>query len=138
MRGRIFKGPALVALGLFVAAALSLYSGCRNQVEGPEGGTSARIVPGKRIDGVALGDSKERVDGLLSKPDAQVWIDGMDRAWLGHDYREGRHVDLRVAFLDRGGIHGPVDALSVHAPYDGKTKEGIGIVNPRWEKYVPR
>lgn len=121
MRERIFKADALVVAGLFIAAALSLHAGCRKQVEGPEGVASARI------DGVALGDTRERVEALLGEPDLGGVADGLYRSWFQFSYLKGPHAGLTVLLLDEGQGFGPVDVLEVAIPYDGRTKEGIGL-----------
>lgn len=95
-------------------------------VEAFEGGVGI-IVPGKGIEGIVLGDSKEAVDTKLGEPTRKGWTDGLYRGWRNYEYREGPHAGLSVDFIDNFDSYGPVDALQVEAPYKGATKEGIRI-----------
>lgn len=90
-----------------------------------------RIVPGRGIDGVRFGDSKEKVQAELGVPDGGGIADGFYRSWIAYDYEEGPHAGLSVYHLEQPlNTAGPADLFTIHAPYDGTTKEGIGIDSP--------
>jgi len=91
-----------------------------------EGGPGI-IVPGKSVGGIKFGDSRETVEAKLGKPDAGGIVDGLYRAWYSGDYLQGPHAGLSVYFVEIENRPGPVDALGISSPYNGKTKEGIGI-----------
>ena len=93
----------------------------------PEEGGVGIIVPGKSIEGISLGESKEDVEQQLGEPSAKGWTFGVYRGWRFFQYREGLHAGLSIEFIDYGPSYGPVDLLSALSPYSGKTKEGIGL-----------
>jgi hypothetical protein len=95
-------------------------------VEATEGGQGI-IVPGKSIDGVFLGDSREEVEGSLGEPTAKGDAEGIYRGWFTYAYLEGEHAGLHIYFIDIESSYGRVDLVTVLAPYSGKTKEGIGL-----------
>jgi hypothetical protein len=112
--------------------ALLLLS-CSNPADstGPEldSGGPGIIVPGESIDGVRLGDSRERVEKLLGEPSGIGWADGM-RGWRTYRYKppETEGGGLGILFIEEEDLSwGPVDAFNVDKPYDGKTPQGIGI-----------
>jgi hypothetical protein len=115
------------ALCLSGFAAFAFIMGCEdNGVDITEGGTRI-ILPGKGIDGIILGDSRDVVENKLGEPTGKGWTDGLYRSWLNYVYWEDEHNGLVVDFIDNSGDYGPVDVLTVLAPYTGKTKEGIGL-----------
>jgi hypothetical protein len=90
--------------------------------------SEARIVFGKSIDEVHFGDSKEIVQAKLGISDRGGIADGVYWNWFVSEYLKGSHAGLSVYFLEEPiNTSGPVDILTVHSPYSGKTKEGIGI-----------
>jgi hypothetical protein len=87
----------------------------------------ARIIPGVSIEGVTLGDPQMTVERTVGRPDDGGTVDGIYRSWYITKYLQGRHAGLMVYFVDAEGAPRLVDELSVTSPYDGSTKEGIGI-----------
>jgi hypothetical protein len=119
-------------LKLWLAAAALILASCN--ITGNDKSPKCRpglIVPGECIDGVKLGDSRERVERLLGKPTSSGWADGPYRAWRTYIYKpQGSDgLGLFISFLYQGEDQpwGPVDAIRVFEPYTGKTREGIGI-----------
>lgn len=110
-------------VGLFVPLMTCEHVGGVVEVESAD----ARIIPGKSVDGVNLGDSRETVEAKLGKPTSIGWLDGLYRSWRHYTYNDGPHAGLTIAFIDYGASYGPVDMLSIEKSYTGKTKEGIGI-----------
>lgn len=78
-------------------------------IEVPEEGGIGIIVPGKSIEGIRLGESKEDVEQQLGMPTARGWGHGAYRAWMVYDYREGPHAGLSVDFIEDRNSYGPVD-----------------------------
>ena len=114
-------------LSLCLAIAFTI-SSCQDMgFEVPEEGGVGIIVPGKSIEGISLGESKEDVEQQLGEPSAKGWSSGLYRGWRVYEYRDGPHAGLSVEFIDNGNSYGPVDVLSALSPYNGKTKEGIGL-----------
>ncbi len=112
-----------------VALLLAIASCEDNGVEVVEGGPGI-IVPGKSVEGIKLGDSKETVEAKLGKPQSGGIADGLYRAWYAADYLQGPHAGLTVYYVEINNLPGPVDELIVVSPYAGKTKEGISIGLP--------
>lgn len=96
---------------------------------------SARIVPGESVEGIPLGASKAEAEAVLGEFGTGCWADGVDRAWCitNHLWPGRSSLDgLVLAFIEEFSPEGdpgpgPLDAFWISAPYDGKTKEGIGI-----------
>jgi len=114
-------------LMVFLLLLLSFISCKDNEVESEGEGGNGIIVPGKSIEGINLGDSKDIVEQKLGNPSAKGWTDGIYRSWLNYEYEKGSHSGLSIDFIDDNNSYGPVDVLTVRTPYNGKTKEGIGI-----------
>ncbi len=114
---------------LFLCLFIVFISSCNENIyEDQEDAWRGIIVPGKSIEGVKLGDSREDVVRKLGQPNTGGIADGLFRSWFGSDYTEGIHAGLSVYYLElQGGSHGPADIIAAAAPYKGKTKEGIRI-----------
>jgi hypothetical protein len=119
---------------LFIGAMLLtilFLEGCNSLGTGSLEGLEARILPGSGIDGVNFGDSKETVLAKLGTADQGSIADGFYKSWFVGDYLKGPHAGLSVYFLEEPiNTAGPIDLLTIHSPYSGKTKEGIGIDSP--------
>jgi hypothetical protein len=102
---------------------------CKDKgTEPTEEGGIGIIVPGKGIEGINLGDSKDDVKQKLGTPSEAGLADGIYRSWLVYDYFEGPHAGLSVYFIEEDNTsYGPIDELVAVAPYSGKTREGIGL-----------
>lgn len=113
-------------------AALMIFSVCREPVEEEvdEGGPGI-IVPGKSIEGINLGDTREIVLAKLGMPSTGGLLEGFYRNWCFFTYSSGPHSGLHIAFIeiysDTGSYYGPADLIWVDSTYTGKTKGGIGI-----------
>jgi hypothetical protein len=115
-----------------VATVLCFLQGCEDI-----GGPPPRIVLGESIDGVVLGDTYDRVIKLHGEPTGFSIIDGLFRGWYGLYYYTSPvnnrgalgvwvvSADLNPAIQDH------VDILIVEPPYEGRTREGIGIGSTR-------
>jgi hypothetical protein len=123
----------IVTITTTLASVLLLFASCSN----PVGSTQTAdcgpgvIIPGVCIDGVKLGDSRERVEELLGEPSGIGWADGVYRGWRSYRYKppgtEGTGLTIRF-FIEKDGSWGPVDMLRLAEPYDGgKTPENIGL-----------
>lgn len=126
-----YSVTAAFLLVAITAASLLLYS-CNlvNSSSDDRGGVGI-IVPGESIDGIKLGDSKEKVVELLGEPTTISWADGFDRSWRGYHYlppgeKEGSGF-MVLFILEEGDALGPVDYLRAGEPYEGQTTEGIRI-----------
>lgn len=90
-----------------------------------------RVVPGVRVDGVTLGDSREDVEKLLGNPQDGGIADGLHAAWLATEYSEGSHAGLVIYFREVSGPDGPeagpVDMIAMRDEYAGTTRDSIGI-----------
>ncbi|MGE5859686.1 MAG: hypothetical protein ACM34J_03995 [Ignavibacteria bacterium] len=119
---RIFKYLFLYLLVVFICS-------CNENIyEEQEGAWTGIIVPGKSIEGIKLGDSREDVVEKLGQPTTGGIADGLFRSWLASDYTEGPHAGLSIYYLElKDGSHGPVDIIAAGTFYTGKTNEGIGI-----------
>src|SRR5690625_3396733 len=124
-RHRFFETTAAIAV-LFLFASCNILDS--KNTDGCEPGV---IVPGVCIDGVKLGDSRERVKQLLGEPSGGGIADGLYRAWRTYSYRPPGRTDglgFSILFIENEDLSlGPVDMLKAHYPYEGKTPEGIGI-----------
>lgn len=112
-------------------ATLLLISSCQDMgVDVMEGGPGI-IVPGKSVEGIRLGDSKETVEAILGTPTSVGDAFGAYRGWRLYSYEEERGKPrLEFYFIDNGTSYGPLDCISIGPAYRGKTKEGIGIGSP--------
>lgn len=135
--GRLNKVYALnyilCSLKFIIPISIIFLNSCSENIYDDSGGPGM-IVPGKSIEGVNLGDSREIVEQKLGPPTKVGWSDGFYRGWRSYAYEEGIHSGIYIDFIDYGESYGPVDAISVgKVPfkdslfYNGKTKEGIGI-----------
>lgn len=116
--------PKTVLLILFLA-------GCGILDSEISGTLDARIVPGLGVDGVHFGDSRDEVRAKLGPSNGGGITDGLYASHFASDYEEGPHAGLSVYFLEQPiNTAGPVDILTVHAPYEGKTSEGVEIDSP--------
>jgi hypothetical protein len=89
-----------------------------------------RVIPCKGVDGVEFGDSIEEVQAKLGTSNfALGWTDGLYRGWRSINYNEGHYAGLDISFLikEDGATPGPVDMFIIESPYQGKTREGIGL-----------
>ena len=119
MTTKAAAGFALFALALLTCS-------CADSVDssGFEQGGPGIIIPGNSIEGIQLGDSRERVEELLGVNRDVGLADGPYRAWWTFNYEDG----LSVMFIELPeGKLGPVDALRASERYGGKTPEGVGI-----------
>ena len=120
MTTKAAAGFALFALALLTCS-------CADSVDssGFEQGGPGIIIPGNSIEGIQLGDSRERVDKLLEATPSVGWPPHwLYRSWLTYEYEDG----LTVMFIRlTEGELGPVDALRASERYGGKTPEGVGI-----------
>lgn len=91
------------------------------------GGPPPRFIPGVSVDGVRLGDSKERVEAVLGKPDGIGWADGVWRTHRNYYYDRRERYSMVIGFIDELNEYGPVDVISLNRGHDGTTREGIGI-----------
>ena len=97
---------------------------CTDNEEGNNQQSDSRIVWGKSIERVKIGDDSSSVIGILSEPDA---ITGDDFSGYIFNYTTGQSATMFISIsedsaLGLGGI-----AVEVEAPYAGTTEEGIGI-----------
>jgi len=120
-----------IVVVLFTSLIVFIASACSNPFSSGETNPcgSGLIVPGECIDGVKLGDSREAVKELLGEPASTGLADGFYRSWLVFTYYKPPGSDERgfnIFFIEQPiNEVGPVDALSVHEPYQGQTPEGI-------------
>ncbi|ARA94307.1 MAG: hypothetical protein D6751_07425 [Deltaproteobacteria bacterium] len=97
---------------------------------------TVRVIPCKGVDGVVFGDTPAEVKATLGPPTVnQGWMDGLYRGWRTYEYLDGPYSEMLIGFLieDDGVSFGPLDFIRLRAPYDGKTREGIGIGSTRAE-----
>ena len=113
------------------------WTGCEILGTNPVGQppVDARIVPPDSVEGIPLGASKQEVEATLGAVEINGLGDGLFRNWFLANFftSEESYLDgLTLLFIeevarpveDRVGL---LDAFSIRAPYDGRTKEGIGI-----------
>ncbi len=81
-----------------------------------------RIVIGESIDFVKVGDGGNVVISKLGQPDE---IAMGDFAGYMYIYKKGFHSGITVTINSEQGEK--VSAISIYAPYSGRTKEGLGI-----------
>lgn len=130
--GFFFSSRVRVVL-LFTSLIVFITSACSTPFSSGETDPcgSGLIVPGECIDGVKLGDSREAVKELLGEPASTGLADGFYRSWLVFTYYKPPGSDERgfnIFFIEQPiNEVGPVDALSVHEPYQGQTPEGIRL-----------
>lgn len=117
--------------------ALLILSGC-NAFGDEE--SNARISS-RGVDGADFGDSVSEVQSKLGTYDSWGFSDGV-RAWRAYYYFEGPHDGMRLYFievlgLDENGdsamVAGPLDFVTVHDRYDGRTAKDIGVGSSRDE-----
>ena len=99
MTTKAAAGFALLALALLICS-------CADSVDssGFEQGGPGIIIPGNSIEGVELGDSRERVEELLGANRNVGLADGPYRSWWTFNYEDG----LSVMFIELpGGKGGP-------------------------------
>jgi hypothetical protein len=125
---RLLRLEAFVFVALMMALS---FSSCEDF-----GGPPPRIIPGVSVDGVRLGDSKERVVSILGKPDRTGWADGVWRTWRTYLYDRPERFSIVIQFIDNLEEYGPVDAITVSKGYAGTSRDGIGIGSSR--AYVDR
>lgn len=125
-----FEGKLVI---LFICLIVLIASACSTPFGSEETDPCGPglIVPGECIDGVKLGDSREAVKDLLGEPDSFGWADGAYRSWFVYTYYKPPGTEglgFSIYFIEQPiNEFGPVDALSVHKPYQGQTPEGIRI-----------
>ena len=89
--------------------------------------SDARIIIGESIDGIHLGEYPEAIEERLGSNKLIGFADG-SRGWTIYSWPDSVYSGLCVYFIEMDvGELGPADYLAVEAPYDGTTKEGIGI-----------
>jgi hypothetical protein len=116
---------------LYGILLISIFSpaACEQSTEVDEGGPGL-IVPGKSVEGIKLGDTKETVEAKLGRPTSVGWVDGLYRGWRHYTYAESSlvtRVNLQFLFIDNGGSYGPIDEIVIGPAYRGKTKEGVSV-----------
>ena len=106
-----------------IVVSIPFISCSKNPVKSePEG----RIVLGKSIDSVYLGDTMDTVEKKLGAQGREPgWDDVYGPEIL--NYIEGPHVGLMIRFGHAIFSIDAVESLFVESPYYGTTKEGIGI-----------
>ena len=109
--------------GIAIGSIPLIYNCSKNPVESePEG----RIIPGKSIDSVYLGDTIDTVEKKLGSLGREP---GWDEVYGSEilDYIEGPHAGLMIFFGHSIFSIDAIESLFVKSPYYGTTKEGIGI-----------
>jgi hypothetical protein len=92
-----------------------------------------RIVPGKSIDGIRIGDSREAVEAKLGRIAGFGNAEGYaGKGWYVAKYDTGVHAGLAVYFIDlaylgQNSAPGLVDEIGMRSPYDGRTDKNVGI-----------
>jgi len=115
-------------LWIILILTILFQQGCNSLDTDSPDSVEARIDPGEGIDGVRFGDSKETVKAKLGIADAGGITDGIYWSWYVYEYQKSIHAGLSVYLLEEPiNTAGPVDILTVHEPFSGKTKENIGI-----------
>lgn len=95
---------------------------CSNPTETQE---DPRIVWGQSIAGIKLGDDSLTVIKKLGKPTYSQEAD-IDGSLL--IYGEGSKYNyMEILVVKSGAPHLGVNVIGVYSPYNGKTKDGIGI-----------
>jgi hypothetical protein len=86
----------------------------------------ARIIMGKSIDGVEVGDSVATVVRKLGQPSEIIYG---DFAGFIYNYKQGKFAGLSIMFAD--AFNNRVVRVLAEAPYSGTTKDGVGIGTTR-------
>ena len=110
---------------LYVSALALLLSGCALLAGEDE---EAEIVFGEHIEGIEIGDDSSEVARKLGPPPSQAY--GDFDGWI-FVYDEGRLERTEITIWRQTTPSPGVSEVSVYAPYEGKTKEGVGIGTPR-------
>lgn len=123
--------------GIVALLLWGAWAGCEllGTNHGDQSPAEARIVPPDSVEGVPLGASKQEVEAKLGPFEINGLADGFFRNWYTASFftsEESSTDGLRLSFIEEiAGPDefrvGPLDAFSIRAPYDGRTKEGIGI-----------
>jgi hypothetical protein len=89
-----------------------------------------RIVWGKNIDGILIGDDSTTVIQKLGRPSG---IGLGDFSGYIYEYYEGMFAGMSISISDDStlGLGFGVFAVHLQAPYNGTTNEGIGIGTSR-------
>ena len=101
------------------------------------GGPPPRIVLWESIDGVRLGDTREQVVRVLGQPSVIGYMDGATMSWDVLYYYwdpSNGNGSLRVEVITAAmqpGIVDHVSGLGVRDPYEGKTRDGLGLGSSR-------
>lgn len=102
-----------------------LLAGCSLYSSEPD--EAARIIAGRSIEGIVVGDDSAAVVHRLGAP-ASVLTDAYGQTTLR--YTQGEHAGLDVV-LARDSSGSRVHRVSVRAPYEGRSKEGVGVGTER-------
>ena len=117
--------------GILILMLWGAWTGCEILGTNPVGQppVDARIVPPDSVEGIPLGASIQEVEAKLGAVEINGLGDGFFRNWYTANFftSDSSSDGLTLYFVEEGVELGPLDAFSVRAPYDGKTKEGIGI-----------
>lgn len=117
---------ALVALPLVLLFLALIAAGCDSLND--DAAISGRIVPGESIDGVPLGADTLTVRGILGRPSDVERGQGH----IIYRYAHGAHAGFSIHFgLNQNRRPDGTTSFSIAAPYDGKTREGIGLRSSR-------
>lgn len=126
------SGTTFIAIGMIAAWVLLVLS-CSNPLNSSKEdlGGPGIVIPGESVDGVKLGDTRDRVEEILGPHSNIGWGDGITRGWRIYQYKPpgSEGLGLTISFIYQGEDKswGPVDKLTAHKPYEGKTPDGIGI-----------
>ncbi len=91
-----------------------------------------RIVPGRGVDGVDIGFSRDQAWKVLGDPpEGGGLYDGPYRGGEFDRWESGPHAGIQLYyyqyFVDYAPVVGPVDFIFVTTPFSGVTAEGVGI-----------
>lgn len=111
---------------LLLALVLPLLAGCPSLFEVSEDDDPeyVRIILGKSIDDVEIGDDSTTVIANLGEPDEIALGDYAGYFFL---YTRGKHNGISVTIHSEKGAQ----AINVRSPYSGVTETGIGIGTSR-------
>ena len=119
-KGEIMKIKYLrLTLILFLVFTLSC-----NQSNEPKEVDEVRIVFGKSIDDIEIGDNVEKVISILSQPDEEIMGDFVGYMYF---YKTGKYCGITITFNDNDEVR----TIQVDKTYTGFSKEGIGINSKR-------